>query len=471
MAAGAPISSNTNTNYDPNKNYSLPMAIMTSFFFMIGFITCLNDVLIPSMKGIFNLEGWQAMFIQFCFFTAYFVVSPFAGYLINNIGYKKGLMVGLAVTSLGLFGFVPAANFVSYGLFLSSLFVVGSGFAILQVAVNPYIPLLGSPETASSRLNLGGAFNSIGTYIAPIIGGFLILSNVYTGTPEEISIAKAATVKGPYIFLALMTLFLASVLMVIKLPEITGESVATDEGKEEGSHWDFSHLKFGAGAIFFYVGAEVAIGSLIILYLQTPEMGNLAEEFGGPLVALYWGGAMIGRFIGFIVLQKVKAEIGLRFVSALAFILVLFSMFTFTSESFVSFFVQKMGNDPLTGDFGFSFPIVTIPVAGLLLILVGLCNAIMWPSIFPLGVRGLGKHTGKGSGLMVSMVLGGAVVPLIQSVIATGIKVNKGRDFLFGFEGVGYKFSFIVCLICYAYIFMFAYKWYKSGKVAALYKK
>ena len=153
MAGGAPLSSNTNSNYDPNKNYSVPMTIMTSLFFMIGFITVLNDVLIPSLKGVFDLQGWQAMMIQFCFFTAYFVMSPPAGYVINKIGYKKGLMVGLAVTALGLFLFIPASDIVSYGFFLFALFVVGSGLAILQVAINPYIPLLGAPETASSRLN------------------------------------------------------------------------------------------------------------------------------------------------------------------------------------------------------------------------------------------------------------------------------------------------------------------------------
>jgi MFS transporter, FHS family, L-fucose permease len=490
MAGGAPISTNLNTSYDPNKSYALPMAIMTAFFFMIGFITCLNDVLIPSMKGIFNLEGYQAMFIQFCFFLAYFIVSPFAGFLINSIGYKKGLMVGLIITSMGLFGFVPAANYVSYELFLTSLFIVGSGFAVLQVAVNPYIPLLGAPETASSRLNLGGAFNSIGTFIAPIIGGYLILSNVYSGTEEEISMAKAASVKGPYIVLALMTLFLAGVLAFIKLPQITGETVEEDEpvdykfGEEDLASskkeinavsktqklTDFIHLLFGSGAIFFYVGAEVAIGSLLILYLQTTEMGNVPEHFGSALVAYYWGGAMVGRFIGFIVLKKIRAYIGLRVVAALAFILVLLSMFSGFITSMTDISILKMGNDPVSGNYNIHFETIQIPMAALFLVLVGLCNAIMWPAIFPLGVRGLGNQTGKGSGLMVSMVLGGAIVPLLQSVIATGIKTSA-TEYVFGFEGIGYRFSFVVCLVCYAYIFMFAYKWYKAGKVAALYNK
>jgi MFS transporter, FHS family, L-fucose permease len=477
MAGGAPISSNTTSNYDPSKNYSLPMAIMTALFFMIGFITVLNDVLIPSLKGLFELQGWQAMLIQFCFFTAYFVMSPPAGLIINKVGYKKGLMIGLAITALGLFLFIPAASVVSYGLFLFALFTVGSGFAIIQVAINPYIPMLGAPETASSRLNLGGAFNSVATFIGPIIGGWLILSVDYSSLiqglegevlTDTLNHAKAASVRFPYIILAFVTILIAGLLAFIKLPQITGESVDEDA---TGSHLDFKHLKFGAGAIFFYVGTEVAIGSLLILYLQDPSMGALKEEFGSALLAYYWGGAMVGRFLGFIILKKIKAEIGLRTVSAIAFALVLFSMFSITIDSTMDLSVLRMLNDKFTGDFSIGFETIQIPVAAFLLVLVGLCNSIMWPSIFPLGIRGLGQHTSKGSGLMVSMVLGGAIVPLVQSVLATGIRINNDTEYLLGFGGVGYRFSFIVCLICYAYIFMFAFKWYKSGKVASLYNK
>lgn len=469
------MSSNSNTNYDPSKNYSVPMTIMTSLFFMIGFITVLNDVLIPSLKGLFDLQGWQAMLIQFCFFTAYFVMSPPAGYIINKVGYKKGLMIGLAVTAVGLFLFVPAASIVSYGFFLFALFTVGSGFAILQVAINPYIPLLGAPETASSRLNLGGAFNSVATFIGPIIGAWLILSLDFSGLAETLSgvalddaimHAKADAVKAPYIVLGVVTILIAGVLYFIKLPEITGEAVEEEDGVE-GSHLDFAHVKFGAGAIFFYVGAEVAIGSLLVLYLTEPTMGSLEEGLGSSLLAYYWGGAMVGRFIGFIVLKKIRAQIGLRTVTGLAFILVLLSMFGFALDTTIDLSVLSMGNDPISGDFHIGFEPITIPLGAFFLVLVGLCNAIMWPSIFPLGVRGLGQHTSKGSGLMVSMVLGGAIVPLIQSVIAKGIEVDG--DFLLGFEGIGYRFSFIVCLLCYAYIFMFAYKWYKAGKVKELY--
>lgn len=476
MAGGAPISNNTKTTYDPNQNYSVPMTIMTALFFMIGFITVLNDVLIPSLKGVFDLQGWQAMMIQFCFFTAYFVMSPPAGYVINKVGYKKGLMVGLAVTAMGLFMFIPAANIVSYGFFLFALFTVGCGFAILQVAINPYIPLLGSPETASSRLNLGGTFNSIATFMGPIIGAWLILSIDFsyltetlsgTALDDAIKVAKSSAVKLPYIVLGVVTILIAGLLSLVKLPEITGETVDTGKGTS-GGHLDFAHLKYGAGAIFFYVGVEVAIGSLLVLYLMEPSMGGLEESLGSSLLAYYWGGAMIGRFIGFLVLKKIKAEMGLRAVTGLAFLLVLLSMFTFALNTDVGISILRIGNEPITGDFFIRFESITVPLGAFLLVLVGLCNAIMWPCIFPLGVRGLGEHTSKGSGLMVSMVLGGAIVPLIQSILAKGVEIDS--HYLLGFEGIGYRFSFIVCLICYAYIFMFAVKWYKAGKVKELYK-
>lgn len=476
MAGGAPITSNTNSTYDPQANYSVPMTIMTALFFMIGFITVLNDVLIPSLKGVFDLQGWQAMMIQFCFFTAYFVMSPLAGYLINQVGYKKGLMVGLALTSVGLFMFIPASNIVSYGFFLFALFTVGCGFAILQVAINPYIPLLGAPETASSRLNLGGTFNSVATFIGPIIGAWLILSTDFSYLTQSLSgpelqaaikTAKSSAVKVPYIFLGGVTLLIAALLSFIKLPEITGETLS-DESGGSGSHLDFAHLKYGAGAIFFYVGVEVAIGSLLVLYLTEPSMGSLEETLGSSLLAYYWGGAMVGRFVGFLVLKKIKAEMGLRAVTGLAFVLVLLSMFAFALNTQVAVSILRIGNEPITGDFFIGFESITVPLGALMLVLVGLCNAIMWPCIFPLGVRGLGKYTSKGSGLMVSMVLGGAIVPLIQSLLAKGVELEGG--YLFGFEGIGYRFSFIVCLICYAYIFMFAVRWYKAGKVKELYK-
>jgi len=453
MAGGGPISSGSKTSFDPNKNYTLPMAIMCSLFFMIGFITVLNDVLIPSLKGIFDLKPWQALLIQFCFFTAYGVTSYPFGILINKVGYKKGLSIGLGIMSVGLLGFVPASMAESYVLFLVSLFIVASGLTLLQVAINPYIPALGRPETAAARLNLGGAFNSVATFVGPIIGGWLILDECIVDITE-----KAAAVRGPYIVLALIGLIIAGTLFFIKLPEIIEEKQANTEG----SAWDFLHLRYGALAIFCYVGTEVAIGSSLILYLsESPEEGHgglaaLIESDASSLLAYYWGSAMIGRFIGSVVLQKIKAQKALQLVTAVAFVLVALSMMGFAVDHSLSIPVIKMGTNCDTGLYEFGFKPVDVPLSGFFLVLVGLMNSIMWPSIFPLGIRGLKEHTSQGSGILVMMVAGGAIVPLLQGFLV---------------EIMPYRFSFVISLICYAYLFLFAFKLFKAGKVKAEYDK
>lgn len=451
MAGGGPISSGGNSNFDPNKSYAVPMAIMTFLFFMIGFITVLNDVLIPSLKGIFDLKPWQAILIQFCFFTAYGITSYPFGQLINKIGYKKGLSLGLAIMAIGLLGFVPSSMVESYYMFLVSLFVVACGLTLLQVAINPYIPALGSPETAAARLNLGGAFNSVATFIGPIIGGWLILDECITDTS-----LKAAAVKGPYVVLALIGIVIAALMFFVKLPNIISEK----REDTKGSAWDFLHLRFGAFAIFFYVGTEVAIGSWLILYLsESPVDGHgglaaLIESDASSLLAYYWGSAMIGRFAGSVILQKIKAHKALQFVTLAAFILVLLSMFGFAVDSFVKIPIIKMGTNCDTGVYELGFKSVAIPLSGLFLVLVGLMNSIMWPCIFPLGIKGLGAHTSQGSGIMVMMVIGGAFVPQIQGLLV---------------EFMPYRFSFVISLICYAYLFVFALKWFKSGKIKELY--
>lgn len=447
MAGGTGVSAGVSIESRGNKNYGFAMAIMCALFFIIGFITVLNDVLIPSLKGVFDLEPWQALLIQFCFFTAYFVTSYPFGKLIEKIGYKKGLMAGLAIMSIGLLGFVPSSMVGSYAMFLVSLFIVASGLTLLQVAINPYIPALGSPETASARLNLGGAFNSVATFIGPILGGWLILDECIINKLD-----KAAAVRMPYVALALLGIAIAAMLYYIKLPKIIPEKAK----ETKGSAFDYLHLKFGALAIFFYVGAEVAIGSLLILYLSEPASGGhgglgvLAEHDASRLLAYYWGSAMIGRFAGSMILQKIKTHKALQVVTAIAFFLVLGSMFTPLITKMINVSVIEMGTNCQTGVFGIGFKPIQVPVAGVLLVLVGLMNSIMWPSIFPLGIRGLKEHTSEGSGIMVAMVLGGAIIPQIQSVMV---------------EFMPYQYSFSICLICYAYLFFFAYKGFKMGKI------
>lgn len=444
MAGGGPIGSKvTQLESDQNRNYTAPMIIMTALFFMIGFITVLNDVLIPSLQGVFHLTINQTQNITLVFFGAYGIMAVPAGLLIGRVGYKKGLMMGLAVMGIGLLLFVPAAKMVSWPFFLTDLFIVASGLTILQVAINPYIPALGPPETAASRLNLGGAFNSVATFIGPILGSFLILA----GTENLSEAEKAEHVQGPYIGLAVLTILIAVALNFIKLPQIISEKKSGE--KLKGTALKFSHLRNGALAIFFYVGAEVAIGSLLVLYLNEKYMGGIAHEYGSNYLAYYWGGAMIGRFAGSIILQKIKASRGLAFVTAMAMLLVTLSMFGTFIDTFMDIRVIDIKTLSMTK--------ITVPVASLLLILVGLFNSIMWPSIFPLAIRDLGRYTSQGSGILVTMVIGGALIPKLQGFLISGAQFDDGTFFM-GFEGVGWKWSYLLVVGCYAYLFWYAIK-------------
>ncbi|WP_028979269.1 sugar MFS transporter [Sporocytophaga myxococcoides] len=434
----AQISGNENTNY------GVPLALMVSLFFMIGFITVMNDVLIPSLKGLFNLKTWQAMLIQFCFFGAYFIMSVPSGYLIQKIGYKKGLAISLSVMGSGLLLFVPASIIISYPFFLLALFIVAVGLTILQVAINPYIVALGPEETGASRLNLGGALNSTATFIGPIIGSAFILNPDLNNTVE-----KAAAVRGPYIALALLTFGIGVILYFLNLPKIKSEVEKGD--MLEGSIFDFNHLFAGAGAIFFYVGAEVSIGSILILYIVEDNLIKASptifakfneETLASSLLAYYWGSAMVGRLIGSFIGQKVRAEIMLRVVAFLAVLFVGASMTGLLDSYFVGIRLMVL-------DFDQGLPKIEIPASILLLVLVGLLNSVMWPCIFPLSLNGLGKFTSKGSGLLVTMVVGGALIPLIQAGIA---------------EKTGYTSSFWVVLLCYIYILYFSVRGYKSKR-------
>lgn len=449
MAGGGPSGgSKVTLENQGNQSYGFALTMMIVLFFMIGFITVLNDVLIPSMKEIFNFkedENWKLMLIQFAFFIAYGVMSIPAGMIINKFGYKKGLILALGVIAAGLLLFVPASLVESYVFFLVALFIVGNGLAILQVAINPYIVALGPEETGASRLNFGGALNSTATAVGPILGAWLILDECVS--PQE----KIGLVRGPYIALAIIIIVIAAVLSASKLPKLRTE--AATGTKVSGSAWDFMHLRLGAGAIFFYVGAEVAIGSLLVIYLKTEAMGSIPENLASSLVAYYWSSAMIGRFIGSAVTKRIQANKALSFVAVAALLLIGLSMFGPLLEAKMSIPVIAMGNDCDTGAFNLGFTPVTVPVAAFCLVLVGLMNSIMWPSIFPLGIAKLGEHTSQGSGFMVTMVVGGAFIPLLQGALA---------------DSIGFRYSFIICAVCYVYILFFAIKGYKMGKIATM---
>jgi FHS family L-fucose permease-like MFS transporter len=403
------------------------MAMVTTLFFMWGFVTCLNDILIPHLKAIFDLNYAEVMFVQFAFFSGYCVFAYPAAKVIEHIGYKRTMVAGLLTMALGALLFIPAASVPAFSFFLAALIVVAAGMTALQVSANPYVSVLGPPETASSRLNLTQAFNSLGTTVAPYFGSVLILSSAPLAiaqirqlSPDALHsyrLHEASTVKLPYIIIALVLIALAVAIALFKLPVIS--SVEDTTGLHDPNAHPFRklmryrHLVLGAIGIFVYVGAEVSIGSFLINYLSQPYIGALSEKTAAQYVALYWGGAMVGRFIGSAVLQKLQAGVVLGTVAVIACGLVLTSMLSLGA------------------------------VAMWTIIIVGLFNSVMFPSIFTLGIAGLGPLTSEGSGLLVAAIVGGAIIPVIQGAIA---------------DNIGIHHAFVLPVLCYIYIAFYGFK-------------
>lgn len=401
------------------------MSIATTLFFMWGFLTSLNDILIPHLKRIFDLNYTEVMLVQFAFFSSYFIFALPAGKIVEWLGYRRTMIVGLLTMTTGALLFLPASKAPSYALFLGALIVLAAGITALQVAANPYVANLGPERTASSRLNLAQAFNSFGTFLAPIFGGYVILSRIpklfeapdLTGAALRASREQqASSLQLPYLGIALSLVAIAIALALVKLPPMNftrdlrpGEAntVTTDKLRTH------PQLFFGAIGIFFYVGAEVAIGSFLINYFQLPTIGNLTAKEASLYVSLYWGGAMAGRFIGSAVLRRVATGLVLGVAGAVACLLTVVSMVTFGHVAMVS------------------------------IITVGFFNSIMFPSIFTLGIAGLGPLTGRGSSLMVAAIVGGAVIPLIQGKIAD--------------SSIGVHHAFILPVFCYIYISAFGF--------------
>ena len=338
MAIAAPNTSTTTVKAPgPEQSYGAPLATVTTLFFMWGFLTCLNDILVPHLKSIFDLNYTQSQLIQFAFFGAYFVFSLPSAKLVDWMGYQKSMVAGLLTMGLGAFLFVPAASVPSYPLFLGALIVLAAGITCLQVAANPYVTVLGKPETASSRLNLTQAFNSLGTTLAPYFGGALILSAapkamdeiraMAPGALQAYRLHEAASVKAPYVGLGIALVVLAAAIASFKLPTIAHAQHRVGE-KVNDSIWKHPSLIFGAIAIFVYVGGEVSIGSFLVNYFTQPEIGGLTAKVAASFVTFYWGGAMVGRFIGSAILQKVSTRGLLGLCAVCAAALVAISMLT-----------------------------------------------------------------------------------------------------------------------------------------------
>jgi FHS family L-fucose permease-like MFS transporter len=482
MAVSSPSAKTGSIAKNGNTNYTPALIVLTSLFFMWGFITCLNDILIPHLKAIFDLNYTQVMLVQFTFFTAYAIVSLPSGMLVEKIGYKTGIIIGLLTAAVGTALFYPAAGYRSYEIFLLALFVLASGITLLQVAANPYVAILGKPETASSRLNLSQAFNSLGTTIAPIFGSILILSVAVKGADElaklkmtdqeAYKLIEAGSVQTPYLILTGMLVAIAIIIALFKLPKIEASSQSSSSGDgasydhHHKSAWGYKHLVLGAVAIFVYVGGEVSIGSFLVNYFK--ELLGMREAEAGTYVALYWGGAMIGRFFGSITLSGMtntkKKNIYAALVFVLALVLALYvtkeyqniSSFSLSGFGKTLTFLVLVGINFIAFNIGKPKPGRTLAILAIIaallvitsmltfgqfamwsILAVGLFNSIMFPTIFTLAIDGLGKHTGQGSGILCTAIVGGALIPLAQGFLA---------------DNIGIHHAFILPVLCYAYI-------------------
>ena len=389
------------------EDYNFAFGAMTTLFFIWGFITALNDILIPHLKAAFDLNYLQAMLVQFCFFGAYFIISPIAGKLITKCGYLKGIIIGLITIACGCCLFYPAAEIGAYGVFLAGLFVLASGITILQVSANPYVASLGSENTAASRLSLAQAINSLGHTLGPIFGSALIF-----GAVASAEVIDAKSVQLPYLLLAGVTILIAVGFKFLHLPTIASISQTSDNSNSDtGSIWQQKPLLLGALAIFLYVGAEVSIGSFLVNYFTQTHIASLTEKQAGDMVSYYWGAAMIGRFVGAYLTRIIKPSYVLAINSLCAMTLLAITMSS-------------------SGD-----------VAMWTVIAVGFFNSIMFPTIFTLAIKGLGPLTSKGSGLLCQAIVGGAIIPLIQGYVADISSVQV---------------SFIVPALSYVYICSYA---------------
>ncbi len=405
--------------------YPTALTVLTLVFFMWGFLTALNDSLIPHLKAAFDLSYFQVMLVQFTFFGAYFLMSLPSGWLVDRIGFKLGIVAGLGIAGIGALGFLPAAEWHNYPLFLGALFVLATGITVLQVAANPYVALLGPVRTGSSRLTLAQTLNSLGTTLAPIFGGYLILSHAVKKASEIAALPaaqlaayrseQAQSVQMPYLELAVTLFILAGVVLMFHLPRLSEKTASTDTGKPTvGDNLRglvevlrIPHVAFGVLAIFFYVGAEVSIGSLMINYISQPDIGNVSEQMASHYVSFYWGGAMVGRLFGAFLLAWFDPRRMLTWFAVVAGALLVATMTTHGHVAMVS------------------------------LIAVGLFNSIMFPTIFALGIERLGPLTDKASSLLIMAIVGGAVIPLAQGFLA---------------DRVGLQPSFVLPLLCYAFI-------------------
>lgn len=400
------------------STYRAALSVLASLFFIWGFITVINNTLLPHLRSVFDLDYTRTTLIESVWFIAYFVASIPSALLIKRIGYKRSLVIGLIVMAAGAVMMVPASMIPSYWLVLAALFVIASGITLLQVAANPYVAVIGPPETASSRLNLVQAFNSMGTTLAPLFGGYLILGRSTSGTAEAGTVltqaerlADAQWVQLPYLIVAGVLVVLAIVIALFKLPDMgAGTRRASAEERRGHSLWRHRNLVFGVPAIFIYLIAEIGVSNLFINFVSAPEIGDITSAQASNYLFLLWGGMMVGRFAGSYLMRAVAPETVLAWFSVGAFVVMIVTVFT------------------------------SGPLAMWSLILVGLFHSIMFPTIFTLGIRGLGPLTEEGSGLLIMAIAGGALV-IVQGWLA---------------DTYGLQWSFLLTAACELYVLFYA---------------
>lgn len=397
-------------------SYKSALSLLASLFFIWGFITVINNTLLPHLRSVFELSYTQTTLIESVWFIAYFVASIPSARLIERVGYKKAMVVGLCIMAAGALGMIPAARLPSYAVTLVALFVIACGITLLQVAANPYVAVVGPPQTASARLNLVQAFNSLGTMFAPLFGGYLILGRSTSGTAEAGQVltqaerlADAQAVQLPYLIVAAVLVLLAVIIARYPLPAMTSRRVSKEE---RGAHslWKHRNLVFGIPAIFIYLIAEIGVANLFINFVSQPDIGNLTHEGASHYLFLLWGGMMVGRFAGSVLMRSIPAEHVLAGAAIGAFIVMLVA--TFASG----------------------------PTAMWALIAVGLFHSVMFPTIFTLGIRGLGPLTEEGAGLLIMAIAGGALV-VVQGWLA---------------DMYGLQMSFLLTVVCELYIVFYA---------------
>ncbi|EZP70004.1 MFS transporter [Sphingomonas paucimobilis] len=418
MPAPPSSSATLTAEQHPATRYGPALMLLASLFFMWGFITVINNTLLPHLRSVFDLNYTQTTLIESVWFIAYFVASIPSAKLIERVGYQKSLVIGLLIMAAGSLGMMLAASLPSYGVTLAMLFIIASGITLLQVAANPYVAVVGKPETASSRLNLVQAMNSAGTMLAPLFGAYLILGRSKGGTAtagtvltEAERLADAQSVILPYGLVALVLFVLAIIIARFPLPAMGGATarLAREERKRH-SLWNHRNLVFGIPAIFIYLIAEIGVANLFVNFVSQPDIANLTHEQAGRYLTFLWGGMMVGRFAGSAIMQKVDAGKVLAAFSIGAFIVMMITVFA------------------------------NGPVAMWSLILVGLFHSIMFPTIFTLGIKGLGPLTEEGSGLLIMAIAGGSLV-VVQGWLA---------------DRYGLQTSFLLTAVCELYILFYA---------------